>query len=116
MHRVRIYSLRTVNDKSIISLDLTRFVVAESYSHLSISLPTGIPDHPTHTINFNLAQWVNNMKVYDDGKHFFVLCTKNVDQDFIYRHLMQYMIDKMKRKAQKIEHFVERLQTELTAA
>lgn len=107
--RSRIYSLRTVNDRTVLSLDLTGLIVSETHQTLQIKLETG-------TIYLNKWDYLNKMRVYDDGKVFFIIATKAVCQKYIKKFLLEYSIIKIDSRLDNLLNFKERLEKELVAA
>jgi hypothetical protein len=111
-----IYSLRTINDKSELSIDLTRFVVSENLYTLHLKLPSG-------EIFIDKKEYLNKMKIFDDGEVFFIVCGyKLVSRDSAKQCLMNHAINKVDQtleslntRVAKLEKFKTRLQTEIAA-
>lgn len=110
-----ILSLRSVNDKSILSYDLTA-LLTDYFDHhsdtLEIKLPTG-------TIHLNKFQYLNKAKIYEDAKNpkcfFMVFSYKKPDEDWAFNYLMKHAINQLDKKVNNIIKIKERLQRELVA-
>lgn len=110
-----IYSLRTVNDKSTLNIDLTA-LLSNYFDHhsniLEIKLPTG-------TIHLNKYQYLNKGKIYEDPKNpkcfFLIFSYKKANEDWVFNKLMNYAIEKLDNKVNNIIKIKERLQSELVA-
>lgn len=123
MRRIRLYSLRTINDRSILNFDLTGLIVTENQYSIEVKTPKGI-------VTLDHYDYLNKMKVYDDGELFFIVCTKRINQKYAFKFLMNYAmekvdktieavtndIQKLSKKVEKLSNFKTRLQTELVAA
>lgn len=95
--RTIVYNLRTVNDKPILSIDLTGKIIDENSSEIVISLPTG-------TSTIRKAQYLNNMKIYEvDEKLFFIICSKAVSRKYAFNVLMNHAIGKIERRVEKLQ-------------
>lgn len=116
MRRLRLYSLKSINDRSELSFDLTGLIVTENYYSCQIQLPSGL-------IFLNFKDYLNKMKVYDDGNVFFILCTKVVDLDYAKDFLMKYALQRVDKSIENfstrlntLQTFKERLLNEMAAA
>jgi hypothetical protein len=116
MKRLRLYSLKTFNDKSILNFDLTGLIDSETFYNAKINLPSG-------TVFLSFREYLNKMKVYDDGECFFIMCTKKVSLQSAKECLMKYAIDKVDKtldtlttRVNKLNDFKQRLQSEMIAA
>ncbi len=82
-----------MNDQSILSIDLTQFIVSETPTSITIKFP----DKEAFTLN--KYDWVNKDKIYDDGKTFFMVANKQLNtrfaQDRLARHAMGKVFDKI---------------------
>lgn len=107
--RSRLYTLRSVSDKSVLSLDLTGKIISETHYSLTIELDSG-------TIELPKWDYLNKMKVYDDGKIFFIVAGKQVCQKYIKEFLLKYSLDKVENRLDNLVKFKERLKKELVAA
>lgn len=93
--RARLYSLRKVNDKIVLSLDLSLKIIEETKSTLKIKLYEN-----QATIVLNKYLYFNRMRVWDDGETFFIVCSKLVDQKYAKEYLIKYS---EKRASKEIE-------------
>lgn len=116
MRRIRLYSLRTINDKSTLSFDLTGLITSETHYNIQIKLPSG-------DVYLNHSEYLNKMKVYDDSELFFVVCTKQISTKYAKKVLIKYALEKVDKtldtlttRLNKLTGFKERLQGELIAA
>lgn len=108
MHTL-IYSLRSVNDKSQLSIDLTGLIVDENNQTIQLNLPSGIT-------NIRKYEYLNKMRVYDDGKVFFLICTKHVSRESALKKLLQYAIDKVDQRIGFLNELKGKYQNEMVAA
>lgn len=116
MRRLRLYSLRTINDKSTLNFDLTKLIVSETHYTTQIKLASG-------EVFLNHSEYLNKMKVYDDGDVFFIVCTKQISLKYAKKVLIQYALEKvaetldtLTNRVNKLVGFKERLEGELIAA
>lgn len=116
MRRLRLYSLKSINDRSELNFDLTGLIVAENYYTVQIKLPSG-------EVFLNIKEYMNTMKVYDDGEVFFILCNKMVDLEYAKGILMKYALERVDKtieslftRVEKLNNFKERLKREMIAA
>lgn len=116
MRRLRLYSLKTRNEKSELNFDLTGLIVTENYYTLQIKLPSG-------EVFLNIKEYMNTMKIYDDGEVFFIVCNKMVDLDYAKDILMKYALERVDKtieslsmRVEKLNNFKERLKREMIAA
>lgn len=82
-----IYSLREVNNKIILSIDLTGNLIAENSTEYHLKLSTG-------ALTLNKWDYLNKFKIFDDGKNFFCICNKQVDREYVFKKLLEYRINK----------------------
>lgn len=68
--RAIIYSLRIVNGKTILSIDLGGTIVFENNEIIRLNLDG-------KEYNFKRSVYINSMKVIDIGKVFFMICSKS---------------------------------------
>ena len=108
--RTLIYSLRTVNDKSVLSIDLTGLVISENSSSILLNIDN-------QTVILYKYEYLNRMKIYDNGKIFFIACGyKRVSKSSAYKCLMKHAIEKLKKRKDNIEAHIEKYEKELCAA
>jgi hypothetical protein len=108
--RTLLYSLRTINDKSILSIDLTGLVISENSSSLLLKIDN-------QNVILYKYEYLNRMKIYDNGKVFFIVCSyKKVSRISAYKCLMAYAIEKLKRRKDNIEANIQKYERELCAA
>lgn len=101
--RNRIYSLRNIGDKVVLSLDLTAKILSEDTAFIIIDLPTGISPIPK-------KDYLNKMRVYEvDAKLFFILADKKVDQQFIFEKLMAHALGKIENRINYLDTQIEGL-------
>lgn len=93
--RVFIYSLRTLSGRPVLDYSLGLHVSYPNQYQISIQLPTGL-------VTLNKSEYLNKMKIYDDGvKIFFYVCTKKVSAKFVFKKLLEYSVFKIDNR---IEH------------
>ena len=114
--KLLLYSLKTINDKSKLSIDLTG-MLSDFDNHqtntLQINLPTG-------TVYLNKWDYLNKPKVYQDEKNpkcfFLVALYKKLSPDAAFNILMKHAIDKIDRRVETLTTVRQRLEKELVAA
>lgn len=95
--RTLLYSLRTVNDKPILSIDLTGKIISEHTDLLIVNLPTGVSEIKKH-------DYLNKMRIYTvDEKLFFLICTKSVSRESAFNCLMRHAIGKIESRVKVLE-------------
>lgn len=106
--RTIIYSLRELDDKTILSIDLGKHIVSESFEAIQMELDEKI-------ITIQKSRWVNTMKVFDSGTHQFLICSKRVSRESAFSKLIGYSLSKMETMN---EHYklIKRNATRLVAA
>ena len=109
MYRLFIYSLRDVNGKSVLSIDLGGKIISNNLETFQIELTTG-----THTLR--IKDWLNNDRIFDDGKVSFLVCSKNRDRVHVFKVLMKYAIGKLKTRRENIDAYIQKFEKELVAA
>lgn len=104
-----ILSLRVVNDKSVLSYDLTgKLTDFENHhnAYLEIKLPTGV-------IYLKKWEYVNTLKIYQDAKDakcfFIIFQYKKVNEKACFEHLMKYAIDKVTKSMKELSGRVKTL-------
>lgn len=107
--RTFIYSLRTVNDRSILSIDLMGKLISETQTTITLNLSAGVTD-------IYKPDYFNKMKVYDDTKVFFIICSKNVSRESAFECLMQYALEKTIKRRDNLNELINRFEKELCAA
>jgi len=107
--RTLLYSLKTINDKSTLSIDLTGLVISEDYQKIQINLPSGIT-------TLNKWDYLNKPVIYDDGgKVFFMLCNKYPSRDWVTKKLLEYALTKVDDRIDNLHKLKIRYQKELAA-
>lgn len=93
-----IYSLKNdLNDKVILSIDLTARILSEDTDRIIVDLPTG-------TSSISKAQYLNRMRVYTvDEKLFFLICDKKVSRESAFEVLMNHAIGKIDIRLEKLQ-------------
>ena len=111
-----VYSLRTINDKTMLSIDLTGRAIFETHYQIKFNLQSG-------TVYLPVKEYLNKMKVYDDGDVFFIVCTKKVSRESALKCLLNYAMDKvtdtldnLNARVERLNNFKTRLQSEMVAA
>ena len=108
MH-TRLYSLKTdLKGKSILSFDLGLCIVDEKISELTIKI-----NEREYTLQ--KREWLNTMKIWDDGKTFFLVCSKHVNQKYAFDILMKHAINKIDKRIESLLNVKEKYQRELAA-
>lgn len=108
--RTILYSLRTVNEQTILSIDLTGKILSENADLLIIDLPTG-------ETQIKKRDFLNKMIVYSvDAKLFFLICSKAVSREHAFKVLMAHAIQQTENRIDNLTSFKQRLQKELVAA
>lgn len=104
-----IYSLKTVNNRTVIDYSIGLKIVCETTKELQIELPTGI-------VTLNKFQYVNKNKIYDTGnKLFFMVANKRRDIKDVQAFLMTYAIRKVTDRLQLLTQYKNQLQAEKLA-
>jgi len=112
--RVILYSLKHINEKIKLSIDLTgKLVDFENHNSniLEIKLDSG-------TIYLNKFEYLNKMKIFQDPKHnkvAFIVCNKQVSHESAFKALVRHSISKLDKRIENIQSFKIRLQKELAA-
>lgn len=87
-----LYSLRNVDGKVVLSIDLTAKILSEESSDIIVDLPTGIS-------HIRKADYLNKMKIYEvDEKLFFLICDKKVSRKHVFEVLMKHAISKVENR------------------
>jgi hypothetical protein len=107
--RTIVYSLRTVSDKTILSIDLGGKIVYEDLQVVRM-----VFNGKEYT--FWKGQYINSMKVIEIDGHFFMLCNKYPQRAFVYNKLIEYQISKMETTIDRILMLKKKLQREMVAA
>lgn len=105
--KLMLFSLRSVNEKTVISILLTGFVTSLPHEKF---IRIKFPDEPE--IKLNRWEYTNKMKVYDDGKRFFIV-GKGMDSKFAFAFLLNYSISKVERRIDNLITFRNRLKLEV---
>lgn len=89
--RTILYSLKRVKSgHSILSIELTAFIVAETHTGITIKFP-----HSEKAVTLDKYEWVNKEKIFDDGKVFFLVANKQLNTKFATSILARYAMDKL---------------------
>lgn len=107
--RCILYSLRDIKGSTILSIDLTTLILSETNSKLTINLPSG-------SVTINKFDWLNREIIYDDGRHFFLICNKQASREWAFKTLMRYAILKVNTRLDNLIEAKERYIKELDAA
>lgn len=105
MSHLRLYTLKTLNGKTELSFDLTGNIIDQNSRQTHIIL---------NGKDFILQnrEWLNTMKVFDDGKTYFLLCSKHVDLKYAKSVLIDYTIQLMDKRIANMIEFKERILAE----
>lgn len=108
MRNIFIYSLKPINDRYELSIDLIGKLLPEKETndHFTIQLSKG-------PVIFKKYEWINRDKIYDDGKVFFLVCNKQVNRDYAEKRLREYAMSKMDRKIEVLCSFKEMFKNEI---
>lgn len=101
--RTIIYTLKRVNDQSVLSIDLTANIVVETPDSITIKFP----DKEAFTLN--KYEWVNKDRIYDDGKNFFLVCNKLRNKDYVRHFLACHAMDKVDDRIETLFAFKNHL-------
>lgn len=97
MPRLFIYSLRSKDSEyAELSIDLGLNVINETREAFQLQLPTG-----TETIK--KFEYLNKSKVFDNGKVFFLVCTKSVNREYAFDILLDYAVKKIDTRISHLE-------------
>ncbi len=107
MHTI-VYSLRTLNGLPGLDYSLG-LKMTETNTHVQVPLSTGI-------VILKKFDYLNKDRIYDDGKTFFMIATKKVKADYIFRFLLQYSLSKIDNRIGKLETVKEQYKQILSAA
>lgn len=104
--RTRLLSLKTVNDKSVLCYDLTNKIVEESIKEIEVVI-----DGRSYIIE--KRNWLNTCKVWDNGKTFFIVCSKRMNARYAKKVLLEYSIELVDKRLDNLNQFKSRLIAEL---
>lgn len=109
-----IYNLRELNDRTLLSIDLTGSIVSENHENIIISINNKL-------LTIQKSRYLNTMKIIDDGKLFFIVCNKQIDRTYALKVLLEYAVRKIDSRIDFIttlrQQFVKELsQLKLKAA
>lgn len=105
--RTLLYNLRLVNDKPILSIDLTGKIISEHTDLLIVDLPTGVSE-------IKKRDYLNKMKIYTvDEKLFFLICTKSVSRESAFNCLLKHAMGKIENRIQKLETLKKQYQLQV---
>lgn len=108
--RTILYSLRTVNDKVVLSIDLTGKIISENSDVLIVDLPTGKSE-------IRKNKYLNKSIIYIvDEKLFFLICSKQVSRQYAFETLMNFAIGKIERRVEKLHELKTQYEKQLQVA
>jgi len=107
MH-TRLLTLKTVNDKSILSYDLTLKIISETVSHIEVLIDG-------RTYSLERRAWLNTLKVWDNNKTFFIVCSKKMKSSYAKKVLLEYSVKLVDKRLSNLTTFKNRLLNELAA-
>lgn len=87
--RTFLYSLRTIDGKPVLCIDLMANILSENSDSLELQLPNTIP------VKLSKYEYLNKDKVWDNGSNFFYVCSKQVNRDYIFNKLIDYACTKI---------------------
>lgn len=116
-YRIILYGLKPdTNGNTILdySLNGEGILIDNTLEKIALKL-----DNKIYTIE--KSKWVNTMRVYDTGRHFFVICNKQVNTKYVFETLMKYAISKVETRIDflqtiKLTYLKELSQLKLKAA
>lgn len=103
-----IYNLREVNNRTILSIDLTGKIVSENPETVILNINNKL-------LTIQKARYLNSMKVVDDGKTFFLVCNKQVNRNYVFQKLLEYAVSKIDTRIQFISALREQFVKELNS-
>lgn len=106
--RTRLLSLKTINGKSVLCYDLTCKIVNESIKEIEIVI-----DERSYTLEKRC--WMNTCKIWDNGKTFFIVCSKRMNAGYAKNVLLKYSIGLIDKRVDNLNQFKTRLLKELAA-
>lgn len=110
--RTILYSLKsdTKTGKTILDYNLNSegIVISNTLDQLVLNLDGKL-------ITIDKKRWVNNMKVFDTGKRFFIICTKSVSTNYVFEALMKYAMSKIDTRIQFLNDIKHQYQKELNS-
>lgn len=111
--KVILYHLRSdKNGKSFIGIDLTK-CLTDFENHQTNTLEIKLPEG---TIYLNKWQYLNKMKIYDSGKHFFIVANKQLDSTAAFNFLLRYAVQKVSTRIEFLNQLKKTYQRELKVA
>lgn len=103
--RAILYSLREIEGKTILSIDLGGNIISENTEQIQLLLPQGPATLPK-------AMYMNKDRIFDNGKVFFYVCSKQVDRDYIFNRLLEYASKKLDTRIAHLQALKERFLSE----
>lgn len=94
--RTFLYSLRTIDDKPTLCIDLMAKILSENSTSLELQLPNQL-------IKINKYEFLNKDRIFDNGTVFFYVCSKAVSREYIFRKLMNYAINKLEGRISHLQ-------------
>ena len=104
--RTRLLSLKTINDKSVLSYDLSLNIVSENVTEIGV-----IIDGRNYILD--KRNWLNTYHVWDNGKIFFIVCSKTINAKYAKKVLLKYSIGLIDKRVDNLNQFKNRLIAEL---
>ncbi|ASU34395.1 hypothetical protein [Mucilaginibacter xinganensis] len=104
--RTRLLSLKTVNGKSVLCYDLTLKIMKETIKEIEFEI-----DGRSYTVE--KRSWLNTCKVWDNGKTFFIVCSKKMNAGYAKNVLLKYSIELVDKRLDNLSQFKSRLIAEL---
>lgn len=104
--RTRLLSLKTVNGKSVLCYDLTLKIMNETVKEIEFVI-----DDRSYTLE--KRSWLNTCKVWDNGRTFFIVCSKKMNAGYAKNVLLKYSIGLIDKRLDNLSQFKSRLLAEL---
>lgn len=104
--RTRLLSLKTVNGKSVLCYDLTLKIMNETVKEIEFVI-----DDISYTLE--KRSWLNTCKVWDNGRTFFIVCSKKMNAGYAKNVLLKYSIGLIDKRLDNLSQFKSRLLAEL---
>lgn len=110
MARLIIYSLKNINERSILSIDLTGLIDPNNpdQSKVKINLKSGLT-------TLNLWDYFNKPNIYDDGCQFFLICNKSASREWAFKTLLRHAVKKVEQRVNNLNEAKQRYLNELAA-
>lgn len=82
-----LYSLNERDGKIELSIDLGKFIEDDKGDSIQLILPQGPATLPKY-------MYLNKDRIYDNGKLFFYVCSKQINREYIFKKLLEYRVNK----------------------